>query len=94
MDKKLLFNYLDDTYNKNKHFYTYKYFKTIQKIFDNIEVNEQLTHQALFDALKPYTQDYDLGDFGLYHIDFNIPTVQIMIKFNLNYIKVVKLILI
>lgn len=73
MDKKLLFNYLDDTYNKNKHFYTYKYFKTIKKIFDNIEVNEQLTHQALFDALKPYTPDYDLGDFGLYHIDFNIP---------------------
>lgn len=73
MNKKLLFDLLDDTYNRNKHFFTYRYFKAIKKIFNNIEVNEQLTDLALIETLNPYTQDYDLGAFGLYHIDFNIP---------------------
>ena len=72
LNKDLLFKYLDDTYNKNKHLFTYRYFKAIKKIFNNIEVSEQLTDLALIKTLNPYTQDYDLGDFGLYHIDFNI----------------------
>ena len=82
MDKKLLLNYIDDTYNRNKHIYTYRYFKIIKKIFKNIAVNEQLTYQALFEATTPYTQDYDLGFFGLYHIDFNIPQLLQLIENN------------
>ena len=34
MNKDLLFKYLDDTYNKNKHLFTYRYFKAIKKIFN------------------------------------------------------------
>lgn len=82
MNKKLLFKFLDDTYNKNKHLYTYKYFRTIKNIFDNIEISEHLTHLALIETLTPYTQDYDLGDFGLYHIDFNIPNLISLVKKN------------
>lgn len=90
MNKELLFNYLDDTYNKNKHFYTYKYFKTIKKIFNNIEVNEQLTDLALFKTPNVFTQNYDLGNFGLYHIDFNIHNIIHLVNNNQLNLKIYK----
>lgn len=90
MNKELIFNYLDDTYNKNKHFYTYKYFKTIKKIFNNIEVNEQLTDLALFKTPNVFTQNYDLGNFGLYHIDFNIHNIIHLVNNNQLNLKIYK----
>lgn len=90
MNKELIFNYLDDTYNKNKHFYTYKYFKTIKKIFNNIEINEQLTDLALFKTPNVFTQNYDLGNFGLYHIDFNIHNIIHLINNNQLNLKIYK----
>jgi len=72
MNKQLLINYILDTYNKNHHFFTRKYFKNIFKIIQNIDVNINLTLQAQFKSTQVYTQEYDLGYLGKYYIDFNI----------------------
>lgn len=72
MNKSLLIRYVEDTYTKNNYFYTKRYFKTIFKIIESIDVDINLTLQAPYKSNEVYTQQYDLGIFGVYYIDFNI----------------------
>lgn len=75
MNKTKLVEYINDTYNKNKHIYTYKYFKIIKNIINEINIDNTLTIKALINNTTVFTQEIDLGKYGIYHIDFNIPKI-------------------
>lgn len=75
MEKYLLHKYIDDTARKYRWLHADKYFNTIKYIFEKIEINNCLTEKAVMDYKIVFTQNYDLRDFGLYFIDFNIAEI-------------------
>ena len=73
MNKMLYLKYINDIYQTTDKSYTTEYFDKIKYIINKIPMSTLLTKTAIISS--PYTQEYDLGEYGLYYIDFKIKKI-------------------